>query len=74
MLQDYNELDMVEDVIRGFEKTLDGICSSEESTDQDDVLRVETCDKETNTTQLRYPHGLGGKSRSHSTTGTVKPV
>ena len=64
LLQDYNELEMVEDVIRGFEKTLDGMCSSEESTDQDELLRVETCDKETNTVQV-----LGGKTRSHDTTG-----
>ncbi|XP_053398838.1 protein KIBRA-like isoform X2 [Mercenaria mercenaria] len=50
---DYTGLNMVEDVIRGFEKTLEGICSSEGSTDQDDPLRTETCDKETNTLNVR---------------------
>ena len=55
IIQDYNELEMVENVMRGFEKTIDGICSSEGSTDQEDILAVETCDKETNTVLMKYP-------------------
>ena len=55
---------MVEDVIRGFENTIDGICSSEGSNDQDDILAVETCNKETNTVQMKYPKALTGSAKS----------
>ena len=60
---------MVEDVIRGFENTIDGICSSEGSTDQDDILAVETCNKETNTVQMKYPKALTGSAKSHHAIG-----
>ena len=60
---------MVEDVIRGFENTIDGICSSEGSTDQDDILAVETCNKETNTVQMKYPKALTGSGKSHHAIG-----
>ena len=67
MLQDYSDLNMVEDVIRGFEKTLEGICSSEDSTDHEDLSRTETCDKETNT----LPRMQNVRRKSHgSTSGT----
>ena len=56
--------------MRRFEKTIDGICSSEGSTDQDDLLRVETCDKETNTSQMRYLPILSASSaRSQDASG-----
>lgn len=46
---------MVEDVIQGLERTLEKACSSEGSTDQDDLLKTETCDKQTNTITVRMP-------------------
>lgn len=71
-ITDYNERDMVEDVIRGFDTTLDGICSSEGSTDQEDLLRIETCDKETNTTQMRYLPVLSGSGKSQEPSGSSR--
>ena len=55
-------------MIRGFEKTLEGICSSEGSTDQDDTSRTETCDKETNTLNVRQQAAESGH-RSQSSEG-----
>lgn len=47
---------MVEDVIQGLERTLEKACSvSEGSTDHEDMLRTETCDKQTNTINMRVP-------------------
>lgn len=46
---------MVEHVIQGLESTLAGVCSSEDSADHDDTLRTETCDKQTNTINVRVP-------------------
>lgn len=66
---DYSGLNMVEDVIRGFEKTLEGVCSSEGSTDHEDPLRTETCDKETNTINVRMQQVAESGRRSQSSEG-----
>lgn len=55
---------MVEDVIQGLERTLEKECSSEGSTDQEDLLRTETCDKQTNTITVRVPSTDDSRSRS----------
>lgn len=60
---------MVEDVIRGFERTLEGVCSSEGSTDHEDPLRTETCDKETNTINVRMQQAVESGRRSQSSEG-----
>ncbi|KAH3834003.1 protein KIBRA-like isoform X2 [Dreissena polymorpha] len=60
----YEGLDPVAEVIQGLERALDGLGSSEGSTDREDQSRLETADKQTNTVNVRV------ENAPPSTTGT----
>ncbi|KAL4231016.1 regulation of hippo signaling [Mactra antiquata] len=61
-------LNYVEADIQGFERTLDGLCSSDGSTDLDDHSKTETCDKQTNTTvNVRMKQNIESGRRSQGT-------
>lgn len=67
-MQDYEDQQLVEDVMMGLERTLEGICVSEGYTDQDDTLRTEMADKQTNTLRgdIRAASRSDGVSGSRS--------
>ncbi|XP_052793910.1 protein WWC2-like isoform X2 [Mya arenaria] len=66
---EYEGLDTAEDVIQGLEQTLEGICISEGYTDQDDTLRTETADKETNTINVR---NKGAEARQEGRNSNIR--
>lgn len=56
---------MIQEVIREFDSSLDGLISEEERKDlMDEMIKIETCDKETNTEALYRRHNIRRSQRS----------